>query len=272
MEADSKPSQYIEITPRMRSFAFLRLQAAVAQVHSLLGSVSLYNEFPHTLKPDVFFNFAYKKYQDGEYVDGFGEEPQDYVMRLDLGRNRDVLNELTFLHLVNSFITYCSDILAVAALGSPEKFDLRIRVDAATLARIPNQGRIMREVAIGVVSHITFMSYPELKKLLLSKVNLPKGAMRKLGVVDRGVEKRNRLTHGLGISNLALDIHRLGTWRKREKVTETQLSVLWNAIAHLSRTIDRSVMKNFDVWRGVDICAPGLYRKKGGVRIRMEDF
>jgi hypothetical protein len=264
--------QHIEVTPNMRSFAFLRLQAAISHLHNLQGSVELYNEFPHTLKTETFFEFAYKNFNENKYP-ALGEETAvEFLMRLDLGRNRDFLDEMAFSYLINSFITYCADILAVAALGSPEKFDLKVRLEAAKLARLPSQSRIMREVVIAVVSQITFMSYPELRKLLLSKVTLSKSAHRQLAIIDKAVQKRNTLTHGLGISRLAVDMHQTGKWRKREKVTQVQLNSIWNAIVKLSPILDKLLMKNFDVWRGVDICAPGLYRYEKGQRILQEDF
>jgi hypothetical protein len=267
----ARRGEHIEITKNMRSFAFLRAQSSITQLRDLLASVNLYNDFPHTLENGIFFEFAHNKYQAGEERDG-EESAVDYIMRLDLGRNTDFLQELAFLHLVNTFITYCADILAVAALGSPEKFDLKVRMDAAELARLPSQPRIMREIAIAVVSQINYMSYSDLRRLLLSKVTLGKSALAHLKIIDQAVQKRNVLTHGLGISKLAVSLHETGGFIKREKVTSKQFVSVWNAIAKISLTIDKLLMKNYNVWRGVDICAPGLYRYKDGRRILQEDF
>jgi hypothetical protein len=192
-------------------------------------------------------------------------------MRLDLGRNTDFLHELAFVHLTNGFISYCSDILSVAALGSPEKFDLSIRLQPLRLLRAKTSTRIINEISIAIVSRITAMNYPELKKLLLSKIQLKKGDLQIFEVIDRGIRTRNFLTHRRGISNLALDIHETGRWRKSEKVADAELTRLWRSISKLSRAIDVAIMRDFDVWRGADICAPGLYRKKGGRLIRADE-
>src|SRR5438067_9332489 len=100
----------------MRSFAFLNLQAAVSHIGDLIWSASLYNEFAHTVPHDTFLSFAHTKYKRGEFIEFKNENLTEYVLRLDLDRNIEFLSELAFLHLVNCFLIYCSDILAVAAL------------------------------------------------------------------------------------------------------------------------------------------------------------
>jgi hypothetical protein len=267
-----RESDYLEIKRGMRSFAFLRLQGTVSKVRDLLTSVELFNEFPHTMKNDIFFKFAYEKYKKRWHLDFEDESPSDYVIRLDLGRNLDFLHELIFLHLANSFVTYCSDILAVAALGSPEKFDVEIRAKTSRLLSAsitPNE--INNEVGIIIVSRIIRTPYADLKKLLLSKISLSSAVLKKFKIVDQGIEKRNELTHGLGIAKLAIDIHTTSRWQSSKKVTDGDLAKFWRAIAGASRSIDIAVMRKYDVWRGVDICAPGLYRRPGGHLIRAKE-
>ena len=184
-------------------------------------------------------------------------------MRLDLGRNQEFLDELAFMHLANSFITYCADILSVAALGSPEKFNLSVRIEAANFAKAKS-AELMRELGIAVVSRILFMGYFDLRRLILSNVHLKPADLRRFAFIDRAVEKRNRLTHGLGIANLADHLHKDGRWGNCEKVGRSDVNRLWGAVASVSHAVDIALMKEFDVWRGVEICAPGLYRRKGG--------
>jgi hypothetical protein len=110
-----------------------------------------------------------------------------------------------------------------------------------------------------------------LRKLLLSKITLRSAEKKKLETIDDGVNRRNEITHGLGIAKLAIDIHTTSSWKVSKKVTDVEMRKLWRAIAQISRSIDIAVMKKFDVWRGVDICAPGLYRLPGGGLIRAEE-
>jgi hypothetical protein len=215
-KARKKKEDYIEIKKRMRSFAFLRLQASVTHIRDLLASADLYNEFPHTIKNEVFFDYAYKKFQNKESRDFDDENITDFVLRLDLGRNLDFLNELAFLHLVNSFVSYCADILAMSALGSPDKFDFTIKSKSSALLRVMSPTKWAKEVAIMIASRILFMPYTELKKELLLKMRFGKSVSRKFEILDRAIRKRNKFTHGLGVSSLAIDIHETGGWQPRQ--------------------------------------------------------
>jgi hypothetical protein len=160
--SNSKREDFIEIKRGMRSFAFLRLQATISHLANLLTSVELYNEFPHTMKHDAFFKFAYGKYQKRWQLEFEDENPADYVMRLDLGRNQEFLHELAFLHLVNSFIIYCSDILSVAALGSPEKFDADIRTKSSRLLNPTfSSHELKNEIGIIIASRIIRTPYSD---------------------------------------------------------------------------------------------------------------
>ena len=263
-----KKASHIEIKKGMRSFAFLSLQVSVTRIRDLLASVNSYNEFPHTMENDLFFSFMFKKFQNKTALAFEGEDATDYILRLDLGRNLEFLHELAFLYLVNGFITYCADILAIAALGSPEKFDFPIRERSSNLLRATSSHGWKNEIGISIATRILVLPYSELRTLLLSKAKIGKLALEKLAVIERAVKKRNKLTHGRGVSNLAIEIHELGGWQPRVKITQRELISLWLAIGYLSRAIDISFMKQFDVWRGVDICAPGLYRKADGRPLR----
>ncbi len=267
----SSEDEFFEIKRGLRSFAFLNLRAAVSNISDLISSVHLYNEFPHTIDKDAFLSFVHEKHRAREGLEFENEDFTDYVMRLDLGRNVEFLNELAFLHLINRFLTYCCDILAVAALGSPDRFDLNIRIQTSKLAGPNANSRFESEMGAAIIARLGFMTYPELRRLLLSKIKLRRTILKQLEIVDRAVRKRNKLTHGRGIASLAADIYETGKWRPRDKVSELELNRLWRAISEISRAIDIAMMKKFDVWRGVDICAPGLYRKKGGAFIRSNE-
>ena len=120
-------------------------------------------------------------------------------MRLDLGRNNDFLNELVFIHLVNTFLTYCSDILAVAALESPEKFSFKLNIDSSALVKAEGIETLHYELGIAVLQHISLMPYPVLRKLLLSKLHLKNAReLRRIKLIDDSVEKETDSPLALG--------------------------------------------------------------------------
>lgn len=271
MEKRSAERDFIEITSRTRSFAFLNLQASVSHIHDLASGIDLYNEFAHLMGPDPFLRFASRKYEEEVGLTHDRGDLKEYVFRRDLGRNMWFFNKLAFLHLVNAFIIYCSDILTVAVLGSPEKFSLSIKLGSARIGTGKSANQLRRDLEIALISKIVSMAYPELKKSLFSKIRLSAANKKRLAFIDKAVSKRHEMTHGLGIANWAISIYETGGLRKREKVTDAQLRLLWKSMAELARAIDIAVMREFDIWRGVDICAPGLYRREGGQLIRARE-